>query len=107
MQQEVLSTGTAPAATMAQDATKGSVRSQRTHRVRTRTKYIFRGDDGVDYLIETSEGYAARKQIHSGRASSLRKLARIARVRDRGFVKRRATLQEIRVYGPAINVSED
>lgn len=79
---------------------------RRTHTSATRTRYIFRGEDKVDYLIETSEGYCNRRKL-SQRSSSIKKLARMMRVRERGFVKRKASEREITIYGPAINIPQD
>jgi len=105
--EQQLSTGTAPASVMAVEAAKGRARPQPTRKANTRTKYIFRGEDGVDYLIETSEGYRNRKNLHLGRSSTLKKLGRISRVTNRGFTKRKASPREVKIYGPAINVAAE
>jgi len=72
-------------------------------RRKPRAVYIVQeGEGGPIYRIETPESYAGRKQISSSNVTSLKKLARIKRVRDRGYVKRLATNADVRRYGPAI-----
>lgn len=64
------------------------------------------GKGGPIFRIETPESYAGRKTIKAGSSSSLKKLARIGRVRKRGYVKRPATRKDIDRYGPPIVMGE-
>ncbi len=69
-----------------------------------KTTYIFKGDNEVLYRIDTAEGYCNRRQL-SQKSSSIKKLQRMSRVYDAGFRKTVATREEVRRFGPAINVS--
>jgi len=71
---------------------------------RPRGFYIMEDEAGNKFRIETPESYAGRKKIHGGRPSSLKKLARINRVRNMGFRQIPASQHDVLKYGPALKV---
>lgn len=68
-----------------------------------RTRYIMVDPIKGNMLVTMAQGFCDRRNL-SQSSSNIKKLSRMARARDRGYVIRPATLKEVQLYGPPLNV---